>query len=54
MSGPQHIAWFETAKREIAGEKLRDLEVLIAPNEERQFYGVRDRLIEMNRGQNDG
>jgi hypothetical protein len=52
MSGPQHIAWFETARRELASGKLRDLEVLIAPNEENQFYRVRDRLIEMAEGKN--
>ena len=50
MSGPQHIAWFETAQRELGLAKLMDLQVLVAPNDESTFNDVRDRLVEMARG----
>jgi hypothetical protein len=49
MSGPQHIAWFEISQRALGNEKLMDLSVLVAPNDENQFQDVRDSLIEMSR-----
>jgi hypothetical protein len=49
MSGPQHIAWFEISQRALGNEKLIDLSILVAPNEQNQFLDVRDTLIEMSR-----
>ena len=51
MSGPQHIAWYETAQEEIGLKKLLDLTVLVAPNEKDQFERVRDSLVAMSRGE---
>jgi hypothetical protein len=50
MSGPQHIAWYETAIQETGLKKLLDLQVLVAPNEQNQFERVRDMLVEMATG----
>ena len=49
MSGPQHIAWYETHLQETGLKKLLDLQVLVAPNDESQFYELRDRLVEMSK-----
>lgn len=54
MSGPQHIAWYQTSRREIAGGKLRDLEITMSRSE--SYFDaeqLRDRLDEMARGKND-
>lgn len=53
MSGPQHIAWYETALRETGRQKLLDLQVLVAPNDKDNYAAVRDMLMEMSEGQED-
>lgn len=53
MSGPQHIAWYETALQETGLQKLLDLQVTVAPNEEQQFYRIRDSLLAMAKGETD-
>ena len=46
MSGPQHIAWYETAMQELHQGKLLDLQVTM-PKDEHGFTQVKEMLEEM-------
>lgn len=52
MSGPQHIAWYETAVQETGASKLIDLQVVCAPNKQENLDQLRESLAEMARGKN--